>query len=453
MTHGALSFSESAESSSPRVASNNAPEPLFRANAVEASAGTQIGEPLTTHWRGVALFALFAFVLIAALVAFAATTEYSPVHRVPSYVDLRGGLVRLSAPISGHVRELAVEQGALVRRGALLAVIESDPLRADGGSEHSALRRRLEDEQTTIDREIGAARLEADANQTLNDRKLHGLHAERDALSAQIQASEELLASLKAQSQRFAAVAAQGYVSGLQAAQKKDEVTSQQSRLAELRSALARVDLEISTTEAERQVIAAGLQGLIQNRRRSGDELGRLIVQSDSQAEQAILAPADGVVSTALIATGQSVAAGQQLFTIAPVDAPLIVRLLVPARAAASVKAGLGVKVVFSAYPQEKFGQFDARIETVSDTPSLPSEIEHIYALSEPVFIAAASLPTPLRAPDGRPLKIKAGMLADALVPIERRTVLEWLFEPLMRGFHESADQSHVEATTSTGVR
>src|SRR5580658_5237673 len=118
--------------------------PLFRAVAVEASAGTQIGEPLKTHWRGMALFTLFAFVLLAALVAFAATTEYSPVHRVPSYVDPRGGLVRLSAPISGHVRELAVEQGAVVRIGELLATLDSDRLRADGGSEHGALRRELE---------------------------------------------------------------------------------------------------------------------------------------------------------------------------------------------------------------------------------------------------------------------------------------------------------------------
>jgi len=426
---------------------------LFRPTAVEASAGTQIGEPLVTHWRGVALFTLSAFALIVALLVFAATTEYSPVNRVPSYVEPRGGLVRLSAPISGHVRELAVAQGASVRRGALLAVLDSDRLRADGGSEHGTLRRDLEDERATIDREMGAARQEADANQVLIDRKRQGLRAERDALQAQIEASDQLLNSLRAQSEQFATVASQGYATKLQATQKKDEVTSQQSRLAELRAALARVDVEIATNEGERQVMAARFNGLIENRKRSSGELGRLIVQGDSEAEQAIRAPADGVVSTALIASGQSVAAGQPLFTIAPADAPLIVRLLVPARAAASVKRGLDAKVVLRAYPQEKFGQFDARIESVSDMPSLPSEIDHIYELSEPVFIATASLPTILRAADGRLLKIKAGMLADTLVPIERRTVLEWLFEPLLRGFHESADQSRDAAPAKAGMQ
>jgi membrane fusion protein len=445
------------EPSKPRlvdlVSSSDEPPPLFRPIAVEAAAGSQIGEPLTIYWRGVGWFTAVALALLATLVAFAATIEYSPVHRVQSYVDARGGLVRLSAPISGHVRERAVEEGASVRRGTLLAVLDSDRLRADGGSQHAVLKGRLEEERATIDREIEAARQEAIANQALIERRLRGLRVERDALSGELQANQELLVSLKAQSDQVASVAAQGFATRLQAAQKRDEVTAQQSRLAELRSAQARVDLEIATTEAERQVVGAKLEGLVENRRRSSGELERLIVQTDSEAEQVIRAPTDGVVSTALIANGQSVAAGQPLFTIAPVDEPLIVRLLVPARAAASVRAGLAVKVVFRAYPQEKFGQFDARIDGVSDTPAMPSEIERMYSLSEPVFIATASLPKQLHAPDGRLLKIKAGMLAETLVPIERRTVLEWLFEPLLRGFHESADRARDPAPSARSER
>jgi membrane fusion protein len=84
--------------------------------------------------------------------------------------------------------------------------------------------------------------------------------------------------------------------------------------------------------------------------------------------------------------------------------------------------------------------------------PSLPSELERMYALAEPVFVAAASLPRELRTADGLLLKVKAGMLADALVPIERRSVLEWLFEPLLRGFHESADRPRETAASAQGV-
>jgi len=279
--------------------------PLFRQIAIEAAAGSQIGEPLKTHWRGVGIFTLVAFCLVAALLVFAAVTQYSPVDRVPCYVDVRGGLVQLWAPTAGYVRELTVEQGASVRRGAILAALDSDQSPADGGSEHGIARSRLDREHQTI---------------------------------------------------------------------------------------------------------------------------GPSIVR----------APLDGVVSAAWIARGQPVVAGQLLFTIAPAGEPLIVRMLVPASAVSLVKPGTNVKVVVRGYPQDKFGELLAHVENVSDSPSLPVEIEHVYAVTEPAFIATASLPAKLLSSSGQLLRIKAGMLADALVPLEPRSVLKWLFEPALRGFSDS---------------
>jgi len=57
---------------------------------------------------------------------------------------------------------------------------------------------------------------------------------------------------------------------------------------------------------------------------------------------------------------------------------------------------------------------------------------------SEPMFVAIATLPGAIRSPSGEVLPLKPGMLADALVPIERRTVLEWLLEPILRGLNDS---------------
>ena len=113
------------------------PSPLFRQVAIEAASGTQIGASLTTHWRGVAAFTAVAFVLLAALIAFVAIVEYSPVHRVAAFVDARGGLVRLKAPLDGRVTRLAVDDGALVSKGDLLAVIGSERLREEGGGERT----------------------------------------------------------------------------------------------------------------------------------------------------------------------------------------------------------------------------------------------------------------------------------------------------------------------------
>lgn len=418
------------------------PSPLFRQVAIDAASGTQIGAALTTHWRGVAAFTAVAFVLLAALIAFVAVVEYSPVHRVAAFVDARGGLVRLKAPLDGRVTRLAVSDGAIVRKGDLLAVIGSERLREEGGGERTAVRQSLEAEKATIEREIDAARQEAAVNRLMLERRLHGLREERETLRADIRSGERLLASLVAQSDHVASVAAEGYLPRQQAAQKRDEVSAQESRLASARGAAARVERDIETSEAERRLVDARLAGVIENRQRSSGELNRLRVQSEMDAEQVVRAPQDGRVSFASLAEGQSVEAGQPLFTIAPQDDPLIVKLLVAPAAVASVRPGVEFKLAFRAYPQERFGLFAAKIDSVNEVPSLPSEVPQAAGGSEPMFVATASLPGALHGTHGEVLPLKPGMLADALVPIESRTVLAWLLDPILRGLNDSVGRA-----------
>jgi multidrug resistance efflux pump len=106
------------------------PSPLFRQVALEAASGTQIGAPLATHWRGVAAFTSVAIALLAALILFVSFVEYSPVHRVAAFVDAPAGPVRMVAPRDGRIDQLAVVDGAMVRKGDLLAIIGSDRLQA-----------------------------------------------------------------------------------------------------------------------------------------------------------------------------------------------------------------------------------------------------------------------------------------------------------------------------------
>src|SRR5262245_148256 len=85
-------------------------QPLFRKVAVEAAAGSQLGEPLAAHWRGVKLFTLIAFCLVGGLFVFVANVDYAPIHRVPCYTDVRNGLARLNAPTDGQVLSIAVSE-------------------------------------------------------------------------------------------------------------------------------------------------------------------------------------------------------------------------------------------------------------------------------------------------------------------------------------------------------
>jgi membrane fusion protein len=422
-------------------ASSARAQPLFRQIAIDHAAGSQIGEALEVYWRGVRWFTLGAFALLAVLLAFLAVVEYVPIHRVPAYTDVAGGMIRLSAIEDARISKILVEEGASVDQGDTLAVLDTDRLNASGRARGAALADKLGNERAMLAREIAAARSEAHVMHNLADRKVAGLTEQRASLAAQIVADEQLLNSLRAQSTRISKVAGSGYAAQLQADQKQDEVLLQESRLATARAALASIDKDIDVTRIERQLADTRLASIVESRERESGELDRALTLAEVDASQLVVAPQAGTVSSALIVRGQSVLVGQTLFTVAPQGEPLVVRVLVPARAAAAVLPGLEIKLALHAYPQERFGQFDATVERVSATPLMPIDLPPIYAADGPAYVAVARFSTVPRGPEGE-LSLKPGMLADALVPMERRTALMWLLEPLLRGFNAGAGQA-----------
>ena len=109
------------------------------------------------------------------------------------------------------------------------------------------------------------------------------------------------------------------------------------------------------------------------------------------------------------------------------------IKLLLAASEVASVRSGADFRLAFRTYPQERFGVFPARIDSVNEVAALPGEVPFPVDTSEPTFIASASLPAVPHGPHGELLPLEPGMRADALVPMQRRTVLEWLLDPVLR--------------------
>ena len=118
-----------------------------------------------------------------------------------------------------------------------------------------------------------------------------------------------------------------------------------------------------------------------------------------------------------------------------PKGEPLVAKLFLAPATAASVRPGMAIKLAFRAYPRERFGMFEATVDSVDAALSLPGAVRAGVdaGADAPMFVATASLPGALRGPHGEALSLKPGMLADALVPTERRPLLEWLLDPSLR--------------------
>lgn len=153
-------------------------------------------------------------------------------------------------------------------------------------------------------------------------------------------------------------------------------------------------------------------------------------------------APQAGIVKDLATHTaGTVLAPGTVVLTLVPQDEPLVAEVWVTNADAGFVQPGQAARVKIVAYPFQKYGLIDGRIEQISaDAQDRQAPPEGATKpLSELAYRARVRLEAEhLDAAGGR-LKLVPGMAITAEVHIGRRTVLEYLLSPIQKVAAEAA--------------
>jgi membrane fusion protein len=130
---------------------------------------------------------------------------------------------------------------------------------------------------------------------------------------------------------------------------------------------------------------------------------------------------------------GQSTAADSPLATVLPKGSGMHVELLVPTRAIGFIKPGQEVLLRYEAFPYERFGQYKGAVTDIGR--NVWTQGEHIGPLSakEPVYRVDVKMERQNVSALGQDFALRPGMLVNADLLLERRTLLEWIFEPVMQ--------------------
>ncbi len=157
-------------------------------------------------------------------------------------------------------------------------------------------------------------------------------------------------------------------------------------------------------------------------------------IERDLQYHAAIVAPSAGSIATVLVEPGQMVTPGTVLATLIPTGSTLEAHLYAPSRSIGFVHEGEEVLLRYLAYPHQKFGLHRATIVAVSRNPMLPGELGFtpIDGTREPVYRIKATLDSQaIRAYDHLE-RLQPGMQFEADIMLDRRRLIEWIFEPLL---------------------
>ena len=104
-----------------------------------------------------------------------------------------------------------------------------------------------------------------------------------------------------------------------------------------------------------------------------------------------------------------------------------------PTRAIGFVTKGKEVSLRYEAFPFERFGQYRGVIADVSQTVWSPGEKVGPLTIREPAYRITAKLDQQSVIAMGQEIPLRSGMLVNADILLEKRSLLEWIFEPVLQ--------------------
>lgn len=400
---------------------------LFRQEAIDAQREKYLGE--TTLARPVAywVYTLLAAAIALILLAVAIWGEYTRRERVEGHLALDVGAARVLIPDPGRVADLLIKEGDEVQAGAPIARILYDRSTAETSATELASRKRL------LEREQQQVQALGEQQAAQVRKRVKDLDAELAQAEREIKLQETRVASAREQAARFQQLAREKFVSELVARQKVDEVTDQEIKLQALRRTRAQLERDLSAAKMEEPAITLRARGQSDQVARQLSELQENLASVEARRETVIRAPVSGTVTNIAVAKGQSVAADTPLATVLPEGSGLHAELLVPSRAIGFVTKGQAVVLRYEAFPHERFGQYRGTVTEIGRNVWAPGERIGPLTAKEPVYRVDVKLERQSVSALGNEIALRPGMLVNADILLERRTLLEWLFEPVLQ--------------------
>jgi membrane fusion protein len=329
------------------------------------------------------------------------------------------------------LQTLFVHENQVVAAGDHIAVLSLSP-QTDVGNVGEIVSKGLQSEALAAQAKAQSqlAQLEVERDQAKS--KLVNMRAELEQLLTQITLQEQRLGVVVTQVERGTELSQKGYLPlrelearRIAAITAEQEVAGLQRQkiiiereMANTQSRLASIPLEINAARSDAQ----SAQAILQQR----------FAESEGRRQQVVIAPVSGRLAALPVAPGQYIIMGGTVAVIIPSGARLEAELLAPSRSIGFVRPGQDVALRLQPFPYQRFGTVAGLIRTVSSTVLAPGEVGlQGLNIQEPVFRVRVLLSREVFQAYGTELPMQPGMLVSAEIVFDRRSLLQWLFDPI----------------------
>lgn len=387
---------------------------------------------------GVAGWAITAFMvlLLATIATFMIVGSYSRKETVPGSVQPTAGAIRISTSTPGVVSEIHVEEGQIVAAGDPILTVSTDRSVSSVGIEPSSLSALMD--EGALREEVATIR-QAEAQAQVTARSVDDVAARRRGLEDD---QVQLRLDLDLQRERVK-LAEQTLEAGRQLHDRQLFSTLQlrqrEEALLSARQGVSSIEREIRRNQSTIEQLGAEAGRLRAQASQIAAEAAATKAQMDQRkasrmAERAIVlvAAKAGRVVALQARVGAPVQPGRALAIILPPGASLQAELWVPSRAVGLLEPGDRVRLMYDAFPYQKFGVGRGLVKSIAGAPTDPSELPVAIETKESLYRVVVQLQNTTVTGYGRQWPLSPGMRLSADLVLDERSLWEWLLEPVI---------------------
>ncbi len=405
---------------------------LFREEARSFASQRSLGQVTATQPLTYKSITALLVVIACSAFSYVWIGEYSRKQTVTGYLTPDKGLVNVYPGKDGAViNHIYVHEGQIIKQGDPLVSV-SYPSKLPGDDDVlgtvlvemnlqqgqvqqklSRLKQNHQHEQLRVKRQI--------EEQVVDLAQTHVAHRLQ---LGQVEVAVKLHSSMQALRET-------GAISEFRQLQALSEKLEQEKQLSHINRRVLQIQAATRSLEYEQKKLPASQQDQLLSTQIQLSAIKQKIVELRARQSKLITSSVNGRVTALQAKVGASTQSWVSLLSLIPSGSLLECSLLIPSAAIAFVEVGQSVRLLFDAYPHQQYGSHAARVTSVSAVPVDPRALTAPLRPDGPVFLVRAVLDKQTISAMGEERRLQAGMLLKADIIFEKRTLLNWLLEPL----------------------
>jgi len=409
------------------------PTPLFRQEVIEF-------QRFQRDWGGIVLlqpastramtWSLTTAIMV--IITFLSVAQYARKETVVGYLTHSTGRAKIFAPQQGTIRAVHIQEGQTVVTGQPLLTIDTGQINAEGQDVNASITATLTRQRTSLIRQMAAEEQRGASEKERLTTLIQSLEGEVGNFSAMLKLQNERLQISRGFAESAAKLATKGYVSDVESRRRQQDVLEQDQALKSLAQQYAARQSQLSEAKYALEQLPTATSLKVQDLQTELTASEQRLAEVESRRAYTIRAPSSGRVSSLQATVGQAADPRHLQLEIIPSGSVLEAEVFIPTRAIGFVQVGQEVRLLYDAFPYQKFGTFRGRITSLSQTVLTKSDISAPISLNEPAYKATVALARTSVETDGKVVPLQPDMLLTANILLERRTVLSWLFDPIV---------------------